>query len=324
MKTRLINLDGIWGSGKTTQLLWLTHHLRQQGIPVQAFTDEDERSTFYVRGGGTPEAQLAQSLRGWETLAHTMRATQDVALVESALFNQLAQWFLWHGLPQARAIAHLQAIYDAVRDLCPTFIYLHRPDVQAAWRTTCRKRGPVWERFMCEQVPTRFESGFPYATFEDFLATLSAWGDALFDAFPGSKLALDVAEGDWAKYNRQITRFLALPSLDAGGGHDYVGLYRDPLSGRECRVSAAGDMLVIRGFFGPQRPLLMDLFSQSMPPISADRMVFHIPALLVIRVQFERDEQRAVASMHVLEERVLQAKGTAGDCSAGMVWQKVR
>ena len=324
--TKLINIEGIWGSGKTTSLIVLSRHLIQHGIPAEMHWDEEVDNPVLAKHLVYAPSKTDLGVEAWERFSGDLERSRDVAVMEGALFNVPMTALLTKGYDEGQIIDYCRRTFEAAKEINPVLFYLRHSDVASGWNATCKKRGEGWRKFM-EQ---HFHSSPPllppaYSDMVDFLCDLTSLMDRAFEAFPGRKLALATPPENWRNCHREMTDFLSLPPVDSPDSScdDYIGRYREAQSGRECAITVSGNILVLRGYFGPKRPLLIDMYAMDEPLIEDDRGRFCIPDHICVDVAFGRNGQRAVASMRVVDEQVIQAKGTSGDCCKDTVWVKV-
>lgn len=226
MQQRLVIVEGIMGSGKSTAARGLAARLNDAGHPARPLT----------------EKKFPHPLRATDELAHWFQPWLDVTPAELAARN-LAKWQqfvqsnlesgtvattldgqLFHGdvthlfLMEAgdRFIAdHIEAVQEIARPLAPLVIYLYQADVDRAIRTVCGERGDEWLKSQLD-----WKLGFPYAQRRE-LAGLEGLvelyrdyrrlTDQLFAALDADKLAIDTSGGDWPAYDAAMHRALGLP-----------------------------------------------------------------------------------------------------------------
>lgn len=205
---------------------------------------------------------------------------------------------------------------------------MRQNDVSSGWEKTCEERGPGWREFMERQLPAWSPTQpHRYTVMEEFLYELAGTMDRVFESWQGRKLVLNTPTDNWGDHYRQMTDLLSLPPVDSCllSFGDYVGCYRETQSGRKCVIDAVGNMLVLRGYFGPRRPLWINLYALGTPPIDHDCGTFEIPDTICVNVVFERNRQGTVSSIRVLDEKIVQSMGEiADDTCKGMVWLKER
>jgi hypothetical protein len=253
--SRLILIDGLPGSGKTitTQQLWL--HLESLGFGARwwfehefghPIIDCDEASAARESVLADPHGIFARALAGWAALADRLNAGAASTLLESTLFQTVAGTQLLMDRPHAEIEAQFDRTIEIIAPLDPVLIDLRQTDVAAALRVTCARREPSFTELLLTSFgPTargRRIGRNDFAAVLDYCVERRALTDALFDRFPGRKLAYDNSDRDWARQRRAVTDFLGLPPMnppalpDRAG--DYAGRYRAATGDEELTVVA--------------------------------------------------------------------------------------
>jgi thymidylate kinase len=251
--TRLILVEGIPGSGKSSTAQWLARRLpgarwwyeEALGHPVYAFRDGDELGGFVrelLAGRHAPlvDAALAQ----WRRFVEATAAGDEVVLVDGCLYGYLTWSLFPQDLPEPEIAAYVAAVEAILRPLDPRLLYLRRPDVAGTLEALTAARGQAMRRAYVER-----STGAPYSRrrgYDGFDGMVAFWRDyqaftdRLFDASPLTRLRVD--DGDWASRHGRIGEWLDLPAL-AEPSIDparYVGRYGDARV-----VLEGGDLLAI-------------------------------------------------------------------------------
>lgn len=87
MDITLINIDGVWGSGKTTTALVLYRHLVQCGINVRIFHEEDEQISALWENLSRDRSGNNLSVDSWAHFSEELEGGGGVALMENAFLN---------------------------------------------------------------------------------------------------------------------------------------------------------------------------------------------------------------------------------------------
>ena len=147
---KLVLIDGLTGSGKSTtaQRLWL--HLTRHGHPARWFYEHDathaiwppdEQSGLVAAGDGLAPAFLAEALPArWRALAADCAATETVTILESTLFQSTVGFLLAMEVTERRIAEHVMAVADIVAGLTPVLVLFRPRDVARALRAACDDR----------------------------------------------------------------------------------------------------------------------------------------------------------------------------------------
>ena len=281
-ETKLILVEGIPGSGKSTTAQFLTHTLVNQGYPVRWWYEEEIEHPVYlfrdwagldrVRDNltsGRYRAVITAALRQWRRFAALVRAREEIVVIDGCFFGYLT-WSLFPlDVPIAEIMAYLLQVERIIAPLNPTLIYFRQEDVARSLARICVRRGGDTEARFIGNV-----TGTPYGqsrNLQGFAGLVSFWSDyrQLTDmvcaAAPFPTLTIETSAGQWAAYQRQCLCFLNLPAnIPAPAAitdpQRYAGTYRtvtNTVAG-SATISADGGTLLLDGLtqIWPRTPLL--------------------------------------------------------------------
>jgi thymidylate kinase len=271
--TRLVLLEGVPGSGKSTMGQFLAGELSAQGIPHRWWYEEEQAHPLYVfqdpaslqrvlddLAGGKSHQVIAAALDKWRDLATTIASDDAIVVLDSCLLGYLTWTLFAFDVPIAEIRAYLGQVEQILQSLSPRLIYLYQADLAQALRIICERRGgQTRERLIRNATQSPYGRRAGLQGFEGMVAYWAAYRqvtDAAWQATGFATLAIETGAGDWPTYQRQARAFLDLPprptaptlSPDLGR---FVGTYvqRDTAGAVRCTVTVQleGDRLVIDG-----------------------------------------------------------------------------
>ncbi|MCL4544720.1 MAG: hypothetical protein M1118_09020 [Chloroflexi bacterium] len=225
--TKLILIEGLPGSGKTTTAGVLAATLAQRGLAVSCFLEAQPDHPLNVGGslhpaGRTTGAQLFasytaesytdESLRRWRAFVATAERGDAVQIAESYPYQNSVRILLQMDAEVDRIRAYAAAVEQTMLPLRPALVYFERRDSAGALRTIAEQRGAEWSAYVAELV-----TGSPYARRRElrgidavlaFMSAYKALVDELRDASQLPRLVLDDCPGRWKACHRQILAFL--------------------------------------------------------------------------------------------------------------------
>ncbi|MBI3973016.1 MAG: hypothetical protein HY332_17195 [Chloroflexi bacterium] len=229
--TRLILIEGLPGSGKTTAAKALAARLAQHGIAARSHLEVQDEHPLHVGGalhpsGSTTGAALFarytvetfvdESLRRWETFVRRAAGEPTVHVVESYPYQSTARVLLQMDAPIDRIHAYAAQLEAAMAPLAPVVVYFNRAGPAGALRAIAAQRGPQWTAYVVELV-----ARCPYAErrgvegLEGVAAVMGAY-KALLDALLAKsrlpRLVLADCAGHWEVCYQQLDAFLGLPA----------------------------------------------------------------------------------------------------------------
>jgi hypothetical protein len=213
LQTRLIIIEGIMGSGKSTTARWIAARLEAAGLRALAITERIEPHP--VRGTDgldhwfqpwldvTAEGLADRSLAKWRSFVADARAAETIHTLDGQLFHgDLTNLFLMEATPAAIA-KYCDTVNEIARPL-----YFYQADVERAIRTIAAERGEEWVKYQVDwklQAPYSRRLGLTgldglVALYKDYRALT----DELYSGLDIPKLAIDNSQQAWDVYYQQI------------------------------------------------------------------------------------------------------------------------
>src|SRR5262245_55515987 len=161
--SRIVIVEGIMGSGKSTTVLRIADQLQASGVSVLGITEgvspHPIRFDWDEPWEDMPPAQLAKSaIARWRAYANSASSSESITVVDGQLFHgNLTSLFLLDA-DLALISGYLHEVVAAIKPLRPLLIYFHQDDVDRAIRTIGAERGDAWVTY---QVDWKLTS--PYA-----------------------------------------------------------------------------------------------------------------------------------------------------------------
>jgi hypothetical protein len=326
LATNLILADGLSGAGKSTMCQWLELQLRWNTINARWLFEADLPHPLhwwdYWSGATyrppdlehrTPAQFIEASIAKWSAFAAAISGTDQVWVVESALFLLGIGMLLQADAQPEQLLAYGRQVHDIIQGLNPILLYYRQNDVAAHVRKICTIRGTELEHELIANMQRTPYFKHRGLTGLDGVARL--WSetqqitDALFPAYTIRKLALETSGGDWETYRRQIMDMVSLPLVAEeriASARDLIrltGSYwcRQGECEQSCAIVLEGNRLKVRsqqpqavGFFGagPSRELI---------PIDARTFYMGIAPVVI---SFVEDATGGVREMRVDSTRL--------------------
>jgi hypothetical protein len=223
---RLVVVEGIMGSGKSTTMRFIAKHLQDAGRPaldihertdphpVRA-TDELEH-WFEPWRDTTPEGLADRALAKWTGFVEYTQSSTDIPVLDGQLFHGDLTHLLLMEADTALIWGYIRKLATVIAPLNPFVVYLWQEDVEEAIRTVCAERGPEWIDYQ-----VNWKLAAPYCVRRGFVGLdglISLYcdyrhlTDGLFQELPLAKLAIESSGRDWPTYENRILRKLRLPT----------------------------------------------------------------------------------------------------------------
>lgn len=214
---RLVIVEGIMGSGKSTTTLSIAHRLEASGISAIGITEGVDphpiRFDWDLPWSEMPPSELAKSgIAKWRSFVASSLAVERISIVDGQLFHGGLTALLLLEADVDTMAAYCREIVAVIRPLRPLLIYFRQNDVESAIRLVSTQRGERWVNY---QVNWKLE--LPYAKRRglaglDGLIALyqeyRAVTDQLFAELDIPKISIENSRQEWAIYDDIIDRAL--------------------------------------------------------------------------------------------------------------------
>lgn len=292
---RLILVDGLAGTGKSTtaQRLWL--QLKSCGHDAVWFHEHDSRHPIFHFSSleelpGLVTASLWNDIvANWKALARDS-GVGPIRVLEGTLLQTSVGVLLSQNVDADRIMAMVLMIAGLVRDRDAAVVYLRLSDTSAWLSRNMRNRGRDWVDRMAgllAQTPYGQQGRAQgVQMLLEFYREQQRIIEAIVAELPLKKAVIDVDDDGWPDAYREMSEFLgmgALMTLDMPNGElsRFVGTFRGASTGSECVIEAQSESLFMR-------------FSEAEPAV---RLLPVMPSLrefclqsVPVTIQFDSDD----------------------------------
>jgi hypothetical protein len=229
---KVIFVDGLPGSGKSTTAEYVAGALEQRGIPCRLLRERETDHPLNVGGdlhpsGSTTGARMfaaysirsfiEESLARWSAFVAGAMASERVNVLDGYPFQNSVRVLLQMDADPARLAAYQARVQEKAAGLGPVLIYLDPGDAARTVRAIAERRGSAWTDYAvtviteCPYGSARGLQGMDGAT-----AILRSYKQLLDEAvarFPLPKLVLADCHRRWQACHAEIRSFLGLQEL---------------------------------------------------------------------------------------------------------------
>jgi len=226
---RLIFVEGLPGSGKSTTAGHVVTRLRQVGLVAQLIPEIQPDHPLNVGGELHPagrttgeelfrrytvEAYVAESLQRWQAFVASAGAVPVVNVLDSYPYQNAARVLLQLDSPTQTIQTYARDVEAMIRPLAPTLIYLQSGPGAEALAAASAARGPEWSAYV-----VALATNCPYALhrrlagLEGAMAVLNAYDTLLHELLDSSglpRLELEHCSQDWPACYERIATFLGI------------------------------------------------------------------------------------------------------------------
>jgi len=150
-KTKLILVEGLPGSGKSTTAQVICIQLLRNGFESRWYHEEDpfhpiSHDGLTVDGGPTDFRSVAPSI--WQSFVAQVREKDEVVIFESRLLQNLVFPLLRQDVDRYEILTLIHKVVSQCECLHSFLVYLAQSDYPRKLRRICDLRGPNWEEYM--------------------------------------------------------------------------------------------------------------------------------------------------------------------------------
>ncbi len=165
--TKLILVEGLPGSGKSTTTTYLAELLRQGGATVAAYLEKQPGHPLNVGGELHPsgrtigdeffrrytiESFIDESVRRWQAMVSDAEQEATVNILDSYPYQNSVRVLLQLDATIDQLRVYAQEVETLMQPLAPILIYLDRQDLGEATRAISQQRGEAWTAYVVEVI----------------------------------------------------------------------------------------------------------------------------------------------------------------------------
>jgi thymidylate kinase len=262
---RLIIVEGLTGSGKSTMAHFIARQLQHNGIDADWFHEGEFHHPIFIDVESNIEEVMEAMLGKWRAFVEWIESSGKVIVVEACFFNNVIESLLVHNVDRPRIIEYGYELQEIVEPLNPALVYLVQPDIVNALARNFGDRGDGFKDYVIQ-----YATSTPYATqrgLEGYEGMVTFWRDfvsvtdELFHNYHISKLMIDSSVGDWDGHDHRVLEFLSIPpvqehTVSRGEALRFVGTYRDEKNSRQFTVQYLDSELAVNLFLNTKTRLI--------------------------------------------------------------------
>ena len=229
IKTKLILVDGIAGSGKSTTAHFIFRQMKKNGIKVRWYYEQEKNHPLQVNEKEAEQKKdeldtdFSRRIMGkypeiWNNFVNMIKDDDTVYIVESFILQDVLLLPFVNDLDRQTIKDYSHKMLEIIRCFNPVLIHLYNQDADKAVKANWQRRGEEWTNMVidifskslyCKNRNLKGVDG-NISLFQDF----TDFSVELFQEYDFRKLQIENSEYDWNTYRQQICDFLELKNVE--------------------------------------------------------------------------------------------------------------
>jgi hypothetical protein len=260
---KLIIVDGLPGSGKSTAAQWISEQLLSNGYSAKWHYEISSvnplRSDLKI-SDVTDHDLLEHGSKTWENCTEALRSSDQTHVFDAALFQHIILEAFFRNLPTPNITEYFKKIETSLQEFSRALIHFSPDSADSHIAQTYLKRGEQWTNLL-----TTWAVNSPYAkekSLKGHIGSLQFWQDyhqlccTLFDQCRANKqqVKFSTEYPAWDQRNQEILNFLEIPQADPKLHLDttrFLGSYLSKDTGKRFEIVQHDDHLQAVGLLDP-------------------------------------------------------------------------
>ncbi len=218
IKSKLILIEGIAGSGKSTVGQKLYRNINKNNVDVKFFHEFDPLNPIRELNSEDSINLINTSLSNWRSFVDQQRHSNEVTIFDGILSQCLIAELVLMCIAEKTIIHHMRELVKILEALSPCVIYLHQKNIRKAITKAYNQRNTTWKK----KIDT-FNSNTEFSRRKELKGlsgyiTFNLHYDSVLKRVMSDiateKISIETSQGEWSTYYAQIAEFLSIPSFE--------------------------------------------------------------------------------------------------------------
>lgn len=148
MKTKLIIVEGLPGSGKSTTAAMIAGELEKKGKQIVCVDEGVSAHPADYADYDFPDFETERNMILEKWRSFVINAKEDTIYVFNCIFlqNPMCETMMRFGMKESASLKYIAEIAEIIKPLSPVIVYIDQPNVRAAIDNVLTERGNDWLR----------------------------------------------------------------------------------------------------------------------------------------------------------------------------------
>ncbi|QVK17007.1 hypothetical protein KHQ81_08915 [Mycoplasmatota bacterium] len=293
LETKLILVEGITGTGKSTTAQILRGHIKRCGYEVRLYHEEQANHPIHEWDINNIDEFIDTTLNNWRKFVSKQKESQEVIILETSLLQSTVRILIEMNASDDIIYQYAFDVENIIEELNPVLIYIYKKDVVKSLKEICEERGEEWVKYIASNLEeTEYAKKHDVKDFDLFSSIIKKFrtiSDYLITQYHMPCISIDVSSVNREEKYNIITKKLNLPPLKRENliNNQYIGKYKNTKLKKECCV-----------VYKEQKFYLQKLIFDEVELIQKEGDFFYIQGES-IELEFKRDNEGNVNSFFV-------------------------
>ena len=158
VRSKLIIVEGLTGSGKSIMAHFIARQLKYNGIAASWVHEGEEPHPLLIDVESSIADYMSEMLARWAAYVDRIEKSGEVKVVEACFFNNLIDTLLAHNVEPSEIVRYGETLQTIIEPLNPVLVYLVQEDIERALERSFEDRGEEFKEYVIQ-----FTTDTPFA-----------------------------------------------------------------------------------------------------------------------------------------------------------------